>query len=98
MSGRGAGIGRQARFRTVCPFGRASSTLARGTRLISARGGIGIRNSLRSYARKSVGVRVSPSAQNEISEVMGRRELVRRRVKRGDELANNLPERTDKEL
>ena len=29
----------------------------------SARGGIGIRDSLRSYARKSVGVRVPPSAQ-----------------------------------
>jgi hypothetical protein len=59
------------------PYGCASSTLARGTRFISARGGIGIRDlpkicrgggigirdSLRSYARKSVRVQVPPTAQ-----------------------------------
>ena len=75
LLGRGAGIGRQARFRTVCPLGHASSTLARGTTsnvvvpfdgTPGARGGIGIRDSLRSYARKGVGVRVSPSAPRQM--------------------------------
>ena len=43
-------------------IGSVGSSPTLSTKNIGTRGGIGIRDSLRSYARKGVGVRVSPSA------------------------------------
>src|SRR5574340_913908 len=53
------GIGIRVRFRSVSEQSGGGSSPLQPT---SSRGGIGIRDSLRSYARKGVGVRVSPRA------------------------------------